>query len=125
MPLNAVLRAELDLVHEEAGKPARGWIFPSPADPSKPRKEFRKALMAACERAGLARIHPHGLRHSFATRLAIAGVDRRTLMALGGWTDSSMLDEVYAHTTDEHMEAVMARTGVGAGGTSPRDPNDR
>lgn len=121
IPLNAVLRAELESAWDEAGRPARGWVFPSPTDPSKPRKDFRKALIAAAKRAGVPRVHPHAMRHSFATRLAIAGVDRRTLMELGGWTDSSMLDEVYAHTTDDHKAEVMARTGV-ASSSAARKP---
>jgi hypothetical protein len=34
-------------------------------------------------------------------------------MALGGWKRSEMLDEVYAHTTPEHMAEAMVRCGVG------------
>jgi site-specific recombinase XerD len=53
------------------------------------------------------------MRHAFATRLAIDGVDRRTLIEIGGWADSSVLDEVYAHTTDAHKESVISRSQVG------------
>ena len=35
-------------------------------------------------------------------------------MELGGWKDGRMLDEVYAHVTDDHKAEVMARTGVTA-----------
>lgn len=114
IPLTPELRAELLALHRDLGEPTSSWIFPSPRDPSKPRGEFRKALHSACERAGIPTVHPHALRHTWASRLAMAGVDRRTLMELGGWKDGRMLDEVYAHVTDDHKADVMARTGVAA-----------
>lgn len=130
VPLTPELRAELEALHREVGKPKRGWLFPSPTDPRKRRKSFRTALVAACRRAGLPPIHPHGLRHTWASRLAMAGVDRRTLMELGGWKDGRMLDEVYAHATDAHKTDVMARMGItatsGAGPVeSPPGAEDR
>lgn len=128
IPLNRELQAELLSAHEKAGHPKSGWIFPNPHDPSRPRRNFRSALKAACERAGLPQIHPHGLRHTWASRLAMAGVDRKTCMELGGWADGEMLDQVYAHVTTAHMAEAMARTGLsdrpipegeGAGGGNP------
>ena len=113
VPLTPNLRHALLVAHQEVGCPSAGWIFPSPRDPSRPRQQFHHALNRACDRAGLPRIHPHGLRHTWATRLALAGVDRRTLMELGGWKEGRMLDEIYAHTTDEHKAEVMARLGIG------------
>ena len=112
VPLTPELRDELEALHAEIGKPRGGWIFPSPRDPRKRRITFRKALVQACERAGLPPIHPHGLRHTWASRLAMAGVDRRTLMELGGWKEGRMLDEIYAHATDDHKEDVMSRMGI-------------
>ena len=42
-------------------------------------------------------------------------ISARTLMELGGWTgDSRMLDEIYAHSTDQHKAEVMMRMGVGS-----------
>jgi hypothetical protein len=42
----------------------------------------------------------------------MAGVDRKTLMELGGWTTGEMLDTVYAHVTSDHVADVMARMGM-------------
>lgn len=94
------------------------WVFPMRRDPSRPRTSFAKALNNACERAGVERIHIHGLRHSWASRLAQSGVDRRTLMEIGGWKSSQMLDEVYSHVSDDHKIDVMSRMGIEA------DPDD-
>ncbi|MEZ4318137.1 MAG: site-specific integrase [Myxococcota bacterium] len=90
------------------------WIFPSPRNPAVPRKSFRHALRGGCERAGIEPIHIHGLRHSWASRLASAGVDRRSLMDIGGWKTSQMLDEVYSHVTDDHTADIMSRMGIDA-----------
>ena len=113
VPLTPELRIELDALRAEAGVPTSGWIFPAPDAPTKPRKDFKGALARACRRAGVPVVHPHALRHTWATRLAMAGVDRRSLMDLGGWTSSSVLDEVYAHATESHKAEVMTRMGLG------------
>ena len=112
VPLTPELREELEKAYKRAGSPHDGWIFPSPRNPEKPRREFRKALERACRTAGIERMHPHALRHTWASRLAMAGVDRRTLMELGGWTEGRMLDEVYSHVTDDHMDEVMGKMGI-------------
>ncbi len=70
---------------EAAVRPARGWVF------------------------------PHLFRHAWARRLAMAGVDRKSLQEPGGWSDGRMLDEVYAHVTPDHLGAIMARSGIGGG----------
>ncbi len=112
VPLTPELREALAARHAQLGQPLHGLVFPSDRDPARPRSDFRSALEGACARAGLPFIHPHGLRHTWATRLAMAGVDRRTLMELGGWADSRMLDEIYSHVPDSHKAEVMARSGI-------------
>jgi integrase len=42
-------------------------------------------------------VTPHTLRHTFASRLAMAGVDLRTLQELGGWQTLAMVHR-YAHS---------------------------
>ena len=88
------------------------WIFPSPRNPKVRRKSFAKALTNGCDRAGIERISPHGLRHSWASRLAAEGAPRRSLMELGGWKSSEVLDEIYSHVTDDQLESLMDRMGI-------------
>ncbi len=120
IPLTPELRQELAELHLRLGRPAQGWIFPSPRDASQPRKSFSKALARASQAIGLPRLHPHALRHAWASRMAMAGVDRWTLMELGGWQSGEMLDEIYTHVTSAHMHEAMRGTGVGRG--RPEEP---
>jgi len=112
IPLTPDLRDALVLEHGRQGRPPDGWVFPAFADAGVARTNFVTALKRACRRAGLPPIHPHGLRHTWASRLAMAGVDRKTLMELGGWKSGEMLDLVYAHVTSTHVADVMARMGL-------------
>lgn len=84
-----------------------------------PIGDCRKALEAACRRAGVPVMNPHALRHSWASRLATACVDRPTLMALGGWTSGEMLDEVYAHAHTSHVRDQVERTALSGAGVAP------
>ena len=47
-------------------------------------------------------------RHSFASRLAMAGVDPRTVQELGGWRTLGMVQR-YAHLAPEHLRAAVER----------------
>ena len=53
------------------------------------------------------------MRHTFASRLVMAGVDTRTVQELGGWKRIEMLER-YAHLSDAHkasaVDKLMATT---------------
>ena len=62
------------------------WLFPG-ADPSQPIsvKTIFRACRQAARSAGIAKsVHPHLLRHAFATHLLEAGVNLRTIQILLG-----------------------------------------
>ena len=50
----------------------------------KPYRSARDAFEKACEKANLTDVTPHVLRHTFGSRLGMAGVDTRTIQELGG-----------------------------------------
>ena len=55
-------------------------------------------------------------RHTFASLLVMAGVDRRTVQELGGWKTASMVSR-YAHLAPAHLSAAVERlTAPGATG---------
>ena len=69
-------------------------------------KSMREAFDGARDRAGLTDITPHVLRHTFASRLVMAGVDLQTIMELGGWKSLAMVQR-YSHLSPQHKaEAV-------------------
>ena len=50
----------------------------------------------------------HANRHTFASRLVMAGVDLRTVQELGGWRTLSMVQR-YAHLAPGHLQAAIER----------------
>ena len=69
-------------------------------------KPFTKALQAA--KLVDTGISLHTLRHTFASRLVMAGVDLPTVMELGGWSDLSMVMR-YAHLNPQHKRQSVER----------------
>lgn len=50
----------------------------------------------------------HGNRHTFASRLVMAGVDLRTVQELGGWRTLAMVLR-YSHLAPAHLHAAVER----------------
>lgn len=93
IPLNTTLRAALARFRQAAPAGAE-WVF-AHRDGS-PYRRIGTTFGVLCERAGLADVTPHVLRHTFASRLAMAGVDVRTIQELGGWRSLKMVER-YTH----------------------------
>lgn len=73
---------------------------------------LRRAFDRAVKEAGLSPFRFHDLRHTFASRLAMQGVNDRTLMTLGGWKSPRMLNR-YAHLSPTHLwQAVEGLTKI-------------
>jgi site-specific recombinase XerD len=93
-------------------KKPRGYLFPSTAgqrgvDQSISDKTIWTACRVAATSAGLTKkIHPHMLRHSFATHLLEAGTDLRTIQLLMG---HERLEDttVYLHLSQRHLHAAI------------------
>jgi len=47
----------------------------------------------------------HGNRHTFASRLVMAGVDLRAVQELGGWKSLRMVER-YGHLAPDHLRAA-------------------
>ena len=78
-----------------------GWLFPG-ADSARPLAP--KAVFLACrnaaKRAGISKsVHPHSLRHAFATHLLEAGVNLRTIQILLGHANLETTAR-YLHVAD-------------------------
>src|SRR5712664_2742671 len=88
------------------------WLFPGQRGHASDHPITPKAIYLACKRAarraGLRNgVHPHTLRHCFATHLLEAGADLRTIQMLLGHSD---LEEttIYLHLSQRHLNATAS-----------------
>jgi site-specific recombinase XerD len=88
------------------------WLFPGNRWHTGAQPITGKVLWSACQeaaqRAGIAKsVHPHTLRHCFATHLLEAGADLRTIQMLLGHRD---LEEttIYLHLSERHLNATAS-----------------
>ena len=74
---------------------------------------WRPALQAA----GIPDFRFHDLRHTFASRLAMDGVDLYTVQRAGGWRTQVMVQR-YAHLSPDHIRAAVERLAKAPGSIS-------
>lgn len=78
---------------------------------------LRNALNKMTKSMGIATIHPHTLRHTFATRQVEAGMDYKALQGILGHAKLSMTMDLYVHASDDFKAEQMAK--VRAAKTAP------
>lgn len=115
---SAAARRILDLTAESRSILARRmagkspWLFPSKRKPGQHIRRLNSAhdrLCAIALKSGIAiNWVIYDFRHTFATRMAQAGVDLATLAAILGH-NSIRIVQKYVHPTAEHKRAAMAR----------------
>ena len=88
------------------------WLFPGGRSHTSNRHISPKTAWHACQKAAQRsgirkKIHPHTLRHCFATHLLEAGADLRTIQILLGHRD---LEEttIYLHLSQRHLNATAS-----------------
>ena len=104
----------------------RTWLFPGGQTHSRTDQPMSdKVVWWACEqaakRAGIDKpVHPHTLRHSFATHLLEAGVDLRTIQLLMGHGDLKATT-VYLHLSHRHLQATASPLDALSLGKNPTE----
>src|SRR5712692_8706437 len=88
------------------------WLFPGKRSHASDRPITPKAIYHACKRAARRAalpkaIHPHTLRHCFATHLLEAGADLRTIQILLGHRDLKETT-IYLHLSERHLNATVS-----------------
>ncbi|HYO93187.1 MAG TPA: tyrosine-type recombinase/integrase, partial [Polyangiaceae bacterium] len=81
-------------------------LFLSPRGGALTRQGFWKIVGQHARVAGLqGRVHPHQLRHSFATHLLSGGADLRSVQTLLGHANV-VTTEIYTHVSRDHIRAA-------------------
>lgn len=101
-------------------KASRSWIdspylFPSPVTPNQPRNgdDFARRIFGeALKRGKIEGVTWHTLRHTFASRLVMAGVDIRTVQELMGHSTITMTMR-YAHLSPNHLRDAVNKATLG------------
>lgn len=102
VPLNAEARAVLDAWRQQG--PGEGYVFPG--RDGGPLVEIKTAWAKLLRDADIRNFRWHDMRHHFASRLVMAGVDLNTVRELLGHSDIKMTLR-YAHLAPEHKRAAV------------------
>lgn len=111
--LSPRLLAELRDYWRSANPKPKTYLFPSQAanynaDLPMSDRTVWSAVREAATRAGLEkRVHPHTLRHCFATHLLESGADLRTIQLLLGHADLKTTSR-YLHLSERHLKAAAS-----------------
>jgi integrase len=92
--------------------PDSEWLFPSPqrGDKDIPAKTLRESFKIARKNANMEWVGFHDLRHYFASRAVMAGIDFKTIAEWMGHQDGGvLLCKVYSHLLDTHKRDMAAR----------------
>ena len=93
--------------------------FPTPVFIHKgnPIKSLRTAFENSCKRANLKSVSFHTLRHTFATRLVLSGIDIATVSKLLGHSSIHMTMR-YSHPTPEALKSAVSALDTPKSGKS-------
>jgi len=103
IPLNSNARLALQRLRTAA---TGELVFAKPD--GTPYHNIQGSFARVRKRSGLKDVTLHTLRHTFASRLAMAGVDLRTIQELGGWHDLGMVQR-YSHLSPNHKAQAVER----------------
>ena len=108
--LSPKLLQELRKHWQRLRRKPRVWLFPGHHDHGADHPIDTKTVWQACQqaaqRAGIQKsVHPHTLRHCFATHLLEAGADLRSIQMLLGHNDLKETAR-YLHLSQRHLHAA-------------------
>jgi len=118
LPLTPSLQVAIQFYRSEQHATAADFIFMGRRGPLSARA-IQKILERLGRLAGIENLHPHCLRHSFATRLASRGASLVALKELMGH-QSLATTERYLHVTPEHLRETLGLLSPLAAGREPK-----
>jgi integrase len=116
VPLNSEAAKVLERWKQENGG-SRTFVFMN-ARSTEPLNDVKKAWAVLVKKAGLLAFRFHDLRHTFASKLVMAGVDLNTVRELLGHSDIAMTLR-YAHLAPEHKAAAVEKLVLDSNNARP------
>ncbi len=107
IPIPRDLAALLRSLRGGAG-PETWFLSGSTEKPVEPRC-YRKSIRGYLRRAAVRRVHPHALRHTFATTCLQSGCDIKTLSEILGHSDATITLKRYVHSDMKRKKTEMQR----------------
>ena len=95
-------RARSSLRTKHALPPRTSAVFLTTRGKRMYREAVHRVIAEVSEKAGIAGVHPHTLRHSYATHMLEAGADLRSLQEMLGHADLSTT-QIYTHVDQSHI----------------------
>jgi integrase len=108
VPLSAVCMKELMRWRSLVGPDFSDWVFPNFENRKHPLQGGRKAWTATLKKAGIPYFPIYNLRHTFATRLTMAGVPQLTVAHMLGHSSTQIVPR-YAQVLDQNCMDAMKR----------------
>jgi integrase/recombinase XerD len=113
VPVGAItlrhLESYLEIRKELPNKAASPLLFLGPSGRPLSRQAFWKIVRRTSLAAGLSQtLHPHSLRHSFASHLLSGGADLRSVQMLLGHV-SIATTEIYTHVSIDHVRRAHGK----------------
>jgi site-specific recombinase XerD len=89
------------------------WVFPSenPGSHLDPRHFYARIFLPAVKRLGFEGVSWHTLRHTFASRLAMAGATEQDIATCLGHSTTALVRR-YAHLSPSHLKNVVERVST-------------
>lgn len=104
IPINSVARAALEVLQRQ--NDGSGYVVPGSKAPR--NKDPRRTFEAAVKESGILNFRYRDIRHTFASRLVMAGVDLRTVQELMGHKTIAMTVR-YSHLAPSHQREAIER----------------
>jgi integrase len=113
IPMTADARRVLEEWKEQQAQPEPTEHVFTLADGSRLKSIGRKTWLELMKAASITNFRFHDLRHDFASRLVMAGVDLYSVSKLLGHSDIAMTQR-YAHLTPDYLRAAVSKLDGGA-----------
>ena len=106
------IRAEAEALALRRGREVSRWVFPAKGHVDQPVGDVKHSWASVCRKAGIADLHLHDLRHSYASLLASYTSSNLPIIgALLGHTQASTTQR-YAHLLTDPLREATERVGA-------------